>query len=171
MWIDESSVTSRIGASTTHRAGIRTGDLWIPSSMGWSALDGRAQVLVSEVQLLINLTDQGAVPRDREDTLGRANRRDLPPCMTRDRRTLDANREVGAPEDSQPGKTCTAGCEFDLCPYPPKGLVNYHAELSEAFCPRQQTLLDWSHRRRPWQEMLPRELRRFWGEMSTRARR
>jgi len=171
MWIDEHGVTSKIGASPTNRAELRKHHLWILPSIGWSALDFRAQALVAEVLLLMNLADRGEEAGDREERLGRANRPDLPPCPTRDRHTLDPNREVGVLEDSQPGKNCPGACQFRLCPHPPKGRVNYHAELSEAFCRRQQTLLGWSHWRRPWQEVLPRELRTFWGEMATRARR
>jgi hypothetical protein len=171
MWVDEHGVTSKIGASAINRAELRKHHLWIPPSIGWSALHRRAQVLVAEVLLLMNLADRGEEAWDREDRLSRADRRNLPPCLTRDRHTLDPNREIGVFEDSQPGKNCPGECEFDLCPYPPKGRVNYHAELTEAFCRRQQTLLGLGHRRRPWQAMLPGELKKFWGEMATRARR
>jgi hypothetical protein len=171
MWIDEHGVTSKIGASAINRAELRKHHLWIPPSIGWSALDPQAQALVAEVLLLMNLADRGDEAGEREKTLGRANRPDLPPCLTRDRSTIDPNREVGVLEESEPGNTCPGECQFRLCPYPPKGRVNYHAELSEAFCRRQQTLLGWTQRRRPWQEVLPRELRTFWGEMATRARR
>jgi hypothetical protein len=171
MWIDEHGVTSKIGASAINRAELRKHHLWIPPSIGWSALHRRAQVLVAEVLLLMNLADRGEGARDREERLRRADRPELPPCLTRDRHTLDPNREIGVLEDSRPGNNCPGECEFDLCPYPPKGRVNYHAELTEAFCRRQQTLLRLGHRRRPWQAMLPGELRRFWGEMATRARR
>jgi len=174
LWIDEHGVTSKIGASAINRAELRKHHLWIPPSIGWSALHRRAQQLVADVLLLMNLADRGEAPRRREDKLNRANRRDLPPCITQDRRFLDANREIGVVEGSQPGEGCHGQCEFDLCPYPPKGQTNYHAELTEAFCRRQSTMLRLRHRRHrppPWQQMLPGEVKRFWGDMATRARR
>ncbi|SNS85860.1 hypothetical protein SAMN04488107_4066 [Geodermatophilus saharensis] len=173
MWIDEHGVTSKIGASAINRAELRKHHLWIPPSVGWSALHPRAQQLVADILILMNLADRGDDPRRREARLARANRRDLPPCITKDRKRLDPNREIGVAEGSQPGKTCPGECDFDLCPYPPKGEVNYHAELTEAFCRRQQTLLGYGfrRRRRPWQAMLPGDLTDFWGEMARRARR
>jgi hypothetical protein len=170
MWIDEHGVTSKIGASPLSRAELGKHQLWIPPSIGWSALHPRAQQLVADVLLLLNLADRGDEPRGREDNLNRANRRDLPPCVTQNRAFLDANREVGLAEGSQAGKTCPWECEFDLCPYPPKGQMDYHAELTEAFCRRQQTMLG-RRNRPPWQGMLPSEVRNFWAQMATRARR
>jgi hypothetical protein len=174
LWIDEHGVTSKIGASAINRAELRKHHLWIPPSIGWSALHRRAQQLVADVLLLMNLADRGDIPRQREDKLVRANRRDLPPCITQDRRFLDANREIGIVEGSQPGEGCHGQCEFDLCPYPAKGQKNYHAELTEAFCRRQSTMLRFRlgrHRQPPWQHMLRREVRSFWSDMATRARR
>ncbi len=173
MWIDEHGVTSTIGSSATNRAELRKHQLWIPPSIGWSALDPRAQRLVADVLLLMNLADRGDDAGSRENRLSRANRRDLPPCLTKDRVHLDPNRDIDVAGGSEPGTNCPGDCDFDLCPYPPKGSVSYHAELTETFCRRQQTLL--RHRLRgkgaPWQETLPSELRTFWGEMSKRARR
>jgi hypothetical protein len=44
-------------------------------------------------------------------------------------------------------------------------------ELSEAFCRSQQALFKrtWVRRAAPWQEALPRDLRRFWNQMGQRA--
>ena len=156
-----------------NRAELRKHALWIPPSIGWSALDRRAQQLVADVLLLLNLADRGDNARLREERLSRANRRDLPLCLAGDRYPLDPNRKIGVAGGSQPGKNCPGDCEFDLCPYPPKGHVSYHAELTETFCRRQQTLLDHSPRRRtaPWQEPPRPHLRKFWGEMGRRARR
>jgi hypothetical protein len=66
------------------------------------------------------------------------------------------------------------GCVFELCPYPPQG-VQPRVEMSEAFCRRQQTLLNRSLRhplngRAPWQQMKEAQLDRFWREMADRAR-
>ncbi len=173
MWIDEHGITSKIGASAINRAELRKHALWIPPSIGWSALDRRAQQLVADVLLLLNLADRGDNARLREERLSRANRRDLPLCLASDRVPLDPNRKIGVAGGSQPGKNCPGDCEFDLCPYPPKGHVSYHAELTETFCRRQQTLLDHSPRRRTasWQEPPRPHLRKFWGEMAKRARR
>ena len=86
---------------------------------------------------------------------------------------LDPNRDIEVAGGSQPGTSCPGDCDFDLCPYPPKGSVSHHAELTEPSCRRQQTLLGNGPLSKggPWQEALPGELRRFWGEMATRARR
>jgi hypothetical protein len=125
---------------------------------------------VADVLILINLADRGDNAGSREERLGRANRRKLPPCLTSDRHLLDPNRMISVAKDSLQGRNCPNHCEFGLCPYPSKGNVNYHAELTEAFCRRQQTLLDHSLRRRtaPWQEMMRHDLRQFWKEMTKR---
>jgi hypothetical protein len=73
---------------------------------------------------------------------------------------------------SEPGSNCHRGCPFELCPYPPKGEQNYRAELSEAFCRRQHSLMTggWVRRRAaPWQEALAGELKQFWKQMGQRA--
>jgi hypothetical protein len=174
LWIDVWGITSTIGSRAASGPGIRRHTLWIPPSVGWSALDWRAQQLVADVQLLINLADRGEFAVQREQRLQRANRRDLPPCLAGSRRPLDPERAVVAADWSEPGANCVGGCPFGLCPYPPKGVQSYRAELSDAFCRRQQTLLGRSQVRRkaaPWQGALPGELRWFWAEMARRARR
>lgn len=172
-WIDESGVVAQVGSRNT---GIETGHrnrkLWIPPSAGWTALNGRAQQLVADVLLLLNLAERGDRPRDRERRLKRANRSDLPPCITRSRDSLNPGRTVGTAVSSAPGTTCVDGCAFELCPYPPKG-VQPRIEMSEAFCRRQQTLLlrrSPGRRRAPWQQMAPAQLTAFWAEMGDRAR-
>ena len=114
--------------------------LWIPPSAGWTALNGRAQQLVADVLLLLNLADRGDQPRERERRLKRSNRYDLPPCITRYRAALEPGLTVGTAASSAPGTSCVDGCAFELCPYPPKG-AQPRVEMSEAFCRRQQTLL------------------------------
>jgi hypothetical protein len=172
-WIDESGVVAQVGSRNT---GIETGHrnrkLWIPPSAGWTALNGRAQQLVADVLLLLSLAERGDQPRDRERRLKRANRSDLPPCITRSRDSLNPGRTVGTAVSSAPGTTCVDGCAFELCPYPPKG-VQPRVEMSEAFCRRQQTLLlrrSPGRRRAPWQQMAPAQLTAFWAEMGDRAR-
>ncbi|SDY48162.1 hypothetical protein SAMN05661080_03613 [Modestobacter sp. DSM 44400] len=174
IWIDVFGVTSKIGSRNKHLAGPRKHNLWIPPSTGWSSLAPRAQQLVADVLLLINLADRGPRSVERETRLERANRPDLPPCFAREREPLDPNRAAGDASTMQPGSNCAGGCPFELCPYPPKGIQSYRAEMSEAFCRRQQTLLGRSRLRRraaPWQGTLPEDLGRFWAEMAHRARR
>jgi hypothetical protein len=173
LWIDESGVVGQVGS---RRAGEATAQrrhrLWIPPSAGWTALNGRAQQLVADVLLLLNLADRGDQPRDSERRLKRANRGDLPPCITRYRASLEPGRTVGTATSSAPGTSCVDGCAFELCPYPPKG-VQPRVEMSEAFCRRQQTLLirnSLSRRRAPWQEMRRAQLVDFWTDMADRAR-
>ncbi|MBM7804247.1 hypothetical protein JOD57_000084 [Geodermatophilus bullaregiensis] len=172
LWVDVYGVTSRIGSRAVGSTGLRRHNLWIPPSVGWSALDPRAQQLVADVLLLVNLADRGERAAEREARLRRANRRDLPPCLAGSRRSLEP--DGAAAEYSEPGANCVGGCPFALCPYPPKGVQSYRAELSDAFCRRQQTLLGRTQLRRkaaPWQGTLPGELRWFWEQMACRARR
>ena len=172
-WIDESGVVGQVGSRNT---GASTGQhnrrLWIPPSAGWTALNGRAQRLIADVLLLLNLAERGDQPRDRERRLKRANRPDLPPCITGSRGSLNPGRTVGTATSSAPGTTCVNGCAFELCPYPPKGVLP-RAEMSEAFCRRQQTLLTRRSpgpRTAPWQQMPAAQLTTFWAEMADRAR-
>jgi hypothetical protein len=173
MWIDEAGVVGQVGSrKTSEETTYRKHRLWIPPSAGWTALNGRAQQLVADVLLLLNLADRGDQPRDRERRLKRSNRHDLPPCITRYRLSLDPGLTVGTATSSAPGISCVDGCAFELCPYPPKG-TQPRVEMSEAFCRRQQTLLtrsSLSHRKAPWQEMRRGQLIDFWSEMAERAR-
>ena len=177
LWIDESGVVTKIGGRPPHPEARRKHNLWIPPSTGWAALHPRAQRLVADVLILLNLAERGTDrPEEREARLARAMREDLPACLAGDRRYLEAERTVGRGEMPVPGARCRPGCPFDLCPYPPKGpSQTYRVELSEAFCRRQRVLLGrWYHpwrRTARWQGALPGELRRFWRAMETRARR
>jgi hypothetical protein len=170
IWIDESGIVARVGSQAVTPGLRRTHNLWIPPSTGWTALHPRAQQLVADVLLLLNLAERGD-PSDRERRLQRTNRDDLPPCLTGDRTPLDASRTIGIAETLEPGSNCTNGCPFELCPYPPKGEQGYRAELSEAFCRKQQALLSGRGIRRrvaSWQEALPKDLKRFWMQMARR---
>jgi hypothetical protein len=173
LWIDEAGVVGQVGSRRTS-GGLtyRTHRLWIPPSAGWTALNSRAQQLVGDVLLLLNLADRGDQPSESERRLKRSNRFDLPPCMTRYRPSLEPGLTVGTATSSAPGTTCVDGCAFELCPYPPKG-TQPRVEMSEAFCRRQQTLLtrrSLNRRRAPWQEMRRAQLVDFWAEMADRAR-
>jgi len=173
LWIDESGVVSRVGAHATGRARYRKHNLWIPPSTGWVALEPRAQQLVADVLLLLNLAERGEEPRWIEQRLKRTDRGDLPPCLTTNRKPLDPERTVGEAEGSAPGTNCTDGCPFRLCPYPPNGKQPHRAELSEAFCHRQQMLLgDRLTRSRAarWQAIKTPALTQFWTRMADRAR-
>jgi hypothetical protein len=173
-WIDESGVVGQVG-SRSFSPGTPHGRhrLWIPPSAGWTALDGRAQQLVADVLLLLNLADRGDQPAERERRLKRSNRNDLPPCITHYRDALEPGRTVGTAVSAVPGVSCVDGCVFELCPYPPKG-TQPRVEMSEAFCRRQQTIItrprDPRTGRAPWQQMRPRQLKQFWEEMADRAR-
>ena len=173
-WIDESSVVAQVGSRNLGQ-GTPHGrhPLWIPPSAGWTALDGRAQQLVADVLLLLNLADRGDHPTERERRLKRSNRNDLPPCITQYRDALEPARTVGTAVSSVPGTSCVDGCVFELCPYPPKG-IQPRVEMSEAFCRRQQTLItkprDPRTGRAPWQQARARQLKQFWVEMADRAR-
>jgi hypothetical protein len=171
IWIDESGVVARIGSRPADPGSPRKHNLWIPPSTGWTALHPRAQKLVGDVLLLLNLAERGE-PSDRNRRLQRTGRLDLPPCLAGNRSPLDPTRTVGMAATSEPGSNCHRGCPFELCPYPPKGEENYRIELSEAFCRRQHTLMTGGSMRRrlaPWQEALPGDLKQFWKQMGQRA--
>ena len=164
IWIDESGIVSKIGSSPAKPHSRRKHNLWIPPSTGWTALNARAQQLVADVLLLLNLAERGG-PAKRDTNLQGTNRNDLPPCMDEDRSPLDPGRLLGMAGDFEPGSKCKTGCVFSLCPYPAKGAQSYRQELSEAFCRRQQRLLAWRpfrSRAAPWQQVPIRQLRRFW---------
>jgi hypothetical protein len=167
MWIDESGVVSKVGSCPAKPHSRRKHNLWIPPSTGWTALSPRAQQLVADVLLLLNLAEWGK-PADRERRLQDTNRNDLPPCIAEDRSPLDPGRLLGMAGDLEPGSNCKTGCGFGLCPYPPKGAQSYRQELSEAFCRRQQRLLTrgpFRGKMASWQEMSAGQLRAFWREL------
>jgi len=177
VWIDESGVVSRIGSRPPPPEAHRKHNLWIPPSTGWSALHPRAQRLVADVLILLNLVERGNdQAAERERRLRNAQRDDLASCLAGTRAYLDASRTVGTVVIPPPGARCKDGCAFDLCPYPPKGpSQTYRVELSEAFCRRQQVLIGrwpWPLRGRTasWQGAVPPELKHFWMEMEDRAR-
>jgi hypothetical protein len=171
MWIDESGVVSRVGSSPAKPHSRRKHNLWIPPSTGWTALNARAQQLVADVLLLLNLAERGRPPQ-RDRRLQNTNKNHLPPCLAEDRFPLDPGRPLGMAGDFEPGSTCKTGCKFGLCPYPARGGQYYRQELSEAFCRRQQRLLARRAirtRAAGWQEGSVRKLRRFWKELGQPA--
>jgi hypothetical protein len=190
IWIDEIGVLSKVGsramqwapdkrpASYSRQitggqpATYRKHNLWIPPSSGWASLAPRAQQLIADVLLLLNLAERGERPKQIEQRLKRTDCSDLPPCLTDDRSPLDPKRTVGAADTSAPGTNCMDGCQFRLCPYPPNGVELHRAELSEAFCRSQQALLGkgFGSNTAPWQAIKPADLKHFWAQMADRAR-
>ena len=179
IWIDESGVIGTVGSHGEGPVGTRKHHLWIPPSTGWSVLDRRAQQLVADILLLLNLAERGESPADHDRRLGYADRIDLPPCLAGDRNFLDPGRQLGAAGSAAPGSHCKGGCPFKLCPYPPRGSSSYRVELSEPFCRQQQALLSrhltptagwrWAAAA-SWQRTSARHLREFWTKMADRAR-
>jgi hypothetical protein len=168
LWIDESGVVSSVGSRAAQAAKERKHHLWIPPSAGWAALDPRAQQLVADVLLLLNLAERGEGPDEIERRLRRVEVNDLPLCFTRNRDPLDPRTTIGGLFKA-PGRNCIDGCRHRLCPYPPYGVQPYRSELSEAFCRGQQTLLN-RGLSAPWQTIPRAGLKRFWAQMADRAR-
>ncbi|MGW1377522.1 NACHT domain-containing protein [Streptomyces sp. NPDC002446] len=166
IWIDETGATLKIGSSPADPTVYRKHNLWIPPSGGWSTLHPRAQQLLADVLLLLNLTERDGLLID--ERLQRTSRTELPPCLKTDRTVLHPERTVGMPGRAEPGTCCLRGCKFELCPYPAKG-EHPAGELREPFC-RQQQALARSRRNAGWQGMTNRELGRFWGAMAERTR-
>ena len=168
LWIDESGVVSSVGSRAAQAAKDRKHHLWIPPSAGWAALDPRAQQLVADVLLLLNLAERGEGPDEIERRLRRVEVNDLPLCFTRNRDPLDPKTTIGGLYRAA-GSNCIDGCGHHLCPYPPYGVQPYRSELSEAFCRGQQTLLN-RGLSAPWQTIPRAGLKRFWAQMADRAR-
>ena len=140
LWIDESGIVASVGSRAAQPAKDRKHHLWIPPSADWAALDPRAQQLVADVLLLLNLVERGKGPDEIERRLTRVGGSDLPPCFTGNREPLDPKTTMGG-VGRAPGSMCMDGCPCRLCPYPPYGVQPYHSELSDAFCRRQHSLV------------------------------
>jgi len=182
VWIDEEGVAVNIGSRTAAPSGYRKHNLWIPPSAGWRTLDGRAQRLVADVLVMLNLIERDGHPD--EERLTRAEQPDtpFPPCICRDRGPLQPDMKAGTSKPPEPGTTCLPDCKFQLCPYPPCGWVP-RGEIREPFCRQQQALLPgrirrclprwvstW-HRKTPsWVGMRVGDLDRFWDAMAGRTR-
>jgi hypothetical protein len=96
LWIDESGIVSTVGSSPARPGRRRKHNLWIPPSTGWTALNARAQQLVADLLLLLNLAEKGEHRvRDRDLGLHRTNKNYLPPCIAEDRSPLKPNRPLG----------------------------------------------------------------------------
>lgn len=181
LWIDEKGVADNIGARAGDTGGHRRHSLWIPPSVGWSTLDARAQRLVADVLVMLNLVERDGHPDEVEERLARMEQpgMSLPPCIRTDREPLRPGLRIGTSTPPAPGTTCLPDCKFQLCPYPPRGSVP-RGEIREPFCRQQQALLPGSVRRLlprglrrktpRWVGMRVRELDRFWDVMARRTR-
>ncbi|MGY4924095.1 ATP-binding protein [Streptomyces sp. 900105755] len=181
LWIDEKTVTDNVGSRVEQNGGYRRHNLWIPPSAGWSTLDGRAQRLVADVLLMLNLIERDGYPDEVEERMARVERSGtpLPPCLCASREPLRPGLRPGTTAPPAPGTTCLPDCKFQLCPYPPRGTVP-RGEVREPFCRQQQVLLPGPVRRcfprlvhrktPPWVSMRVRELDRFWDAMAGRTR-
>ena len=179
LWIDEHSAIDNVGSTPADPERYRKHNLWIAPSAGWSSLHPRAQRLLADVLVMLNLTERDGSPDDIEGRLNRANRATLPPCVTEDRGPLHPERSVGRADGSQAGSTCLPTCTFRLCPYPPKA-GKERTEIEEPFCRQQQALLHsrsrwhsqaFTRHTAPWVSTPVRELHAFWEEMADRNRK
>lgn len=175
IWIDERKATARLGAGrdAVRTAGTRT--RWIPQTAGWLSLEPRAQKLLGEVVVLLNLADRGDDAETREEHLRRTfddEEQILPLCMTSPggREHFDVRRKLDVPVE--PGARCVPGCEMRLCPYPGLGASLSRGEISEAFCRAQYDDVAHARRKGPaWQkDQTYSELRQFWRALERRPR-
>lgn len=178
LWIDENGAIENVGSTPADPDRYRKHNLWIAPSVGWSVLHPRAQRLIADVLVMLNLTERNGSPDETEERLVRANTHSLPPCVTHDRSPLHPERSVGRADEDEPGATCLATCRFRLCPYPPKA-GKAQTEIEEPFCRQQQSLLHSRFRWRPpavsrhtapWVSIPVRDLHAFWEEMANRQR-
>ncbi|MFG2101094.1 hypothetical protein ACGFJ5_10870 [Micromonospora echinaurantiaca] len=82
--MDEREIVGRVGAASPRPGVRRMQDSWLPPSHGWAVLEPRAQRLLADVLLLLNLADRGQDNAERARRLSRASRAELPPCLTID---------------------------------------------------------------------------------------
>ncbi|MEV5509301.1 NACHT domain-containing protein [Streptomyces orinoci] len=178
VWIDEKGAIGNVGSRPADPERYRKHNLWIAPSVGWSILHPRAQRLIADVLIMLNLTQRDGKFDEVEERLKLAGQEALPPCLTRDRSPLHPEFTVGRAEADEPGSMCLANCRFRLCPYPPRGRQP-RSEIEEPFCRQQQALLHpQSHLRLfavnrhtpPWVGTPVRKLHGFWETMADRTR-
>ncbi|MFF9815387.1 ATP-binding protein [Streptomyces sp. NPDC014006] len=179
IWIDEHEATNNVGSTPADPERYRKHNLWIAPSVGWSVLHPRAQRLLADVLVMLNLTQGTGSPDDIEERLMLSNRDDLPHCLTHDRTRLHPERSVGRADRDESRTTCLSPCEFRLCPYPPQA-GRAQTEMAELFCRQQQALLHsrfrWhlpavSRHTAPWVSIPVKELDAYWEEMANRNRK
>jgi hypothetical protein len=174
LWIDESGVVGKVGTKSHGRERRLGSRLWITPSAGWMTLHPRAQQLVADVLIVLNLAERDQHSEERERGLEKTNVESLPRCISDERcKPLQPAQTAGIADVPLPGQTCRAKCKVGLCPYPPRGIQPYRDELSQAFCRTQQIAAERWIRARPahWQQASRSDLRKFWAEMETRARK
>lgn len=134
-----------------------------------STIAAETAVLLADVVLLLNLTEQGItkgeVEQRKKDTYGR---NELPYCLS-----------VSRDRSEQLFHACDARCDFHLCPYPRSAeLVQARDEFSQAFCEHQIELLarrrglhvpTRSNRLAAWSRTSRAARRRFWEGMQGRV--
>lgn len=187
LWIDETGTIAHVGPSSGVSNIDSSSGLWLPPAAGWLTLDSRAQQLLADLVLMLNLVERGSFEGREERRLGTvlapapdrskpvALHHGLPHCLTepgqRFRFAVDARDEV------RPGCLVEV-CRANLCPYPAKEERPFRGELSEGFCRRQQSLLKRPHASRPaWQRQVSRwqtrakraELKQFWKDLEGRG--
>ncbi|MFD7770038.1 ATP-binding protein [Streptomyces sp. NPDC059787] len=179
LWIDEHGAIDNVGSTPAAPERYRKHNLWIAPSSGWSILHPRAQRLLADVLIMLNLTERDGSPDDIEERLDLANKDALPPCLTHDRSPLHPEHSVGRADRGGSGSTCLPTCRFRLCPYPPKA-GKAQREIEEPFCRQQQALLHsrsrWhvpvlTRRTAPWVSIPVKELHAFWEVMADRNRK
>lgn len=109
VWIDESGVLSKTGSGPATTSTTVRRHLWIPPSAGWGALDPRAQQLVGDVLIFLNLAEDDQGPKDRERRLADTARPALPSCLTKDRTLLDPVQTIGVARKREPGSRARPG--------------------------------------------------------------
>ncbi|KXK60626.1 hypothetical protein AWW66_17865 [Micromonospora rosaria] len=169
-WMDEHEIVGRVGSVSPQPEIRGLEDSWLPASHGWAVLEPRAQRLLADVMLLLNLAYQGRDDAERARRLTRSSRRDLPPCLTIDRGAMRVNLSRRQAHDVQPGSTCIDDCPFRLCPLPPRG-DELPYQMDEAFCAHQADLVGRWYQfslRAGWQFVDRDDLRAFWQDMSER---
>jgi hypothetical protein len=169
LWIDEEGSVREVGSPSLRTSTPREHQQWILPSVGWSVLHPRAQELLGDVLVMLNLAERSNTqdPAELEQRLTRSDRPDLPPCMVHDRTSMDVGQTVGSAAIADPGSSCHDDCLFRLCPYPPLGGPSYRAELPEGFCRK----LAQTNERSRYEGQLSRAAHRdFWMEMTRRVR-
>ncbi|MFI7490494.1 hypothetical protein ACIBXA_19140 [Micromonospora echinaurantiaca] len=71
--MDEREIVGRVGAASPRPGVRRMQDSWLPPSHGWGVLEPRAQRLLADVLLLLNLADRGQDNAERARRLSRAS--------------------------------------------------------------------------------------------------
>jgi hypothetical protein len=184
LWIDETGAVGHVGPSSGVSNNESSTGLWLTPAAGWLTLEPRAQQLLADMFLMLNLIERGRFEgRElrRRKTVWDAGGVEqgllqdaLPRCLTEPRERSRFGLEKSGDE---PGAGCPKHCKQRLCPYPAKEERPFRGELSQGFCRRQQILLR-RHRTPPaWQSQVGRwearakrsKLKAFWKDLERRG--